>query len=317
MVTGATGFVGRAVLRALLNHHEPSSGVVAAVRRENLSADELPCRYKGGLELTSEDGWPEALVGVDVVIHCAARVHVMAETAVDPLTEFRRVNVEGTIRLAKLARASGVRRFVYLSSVKVHGESTTHRSPFRDSEGLAPQDPYAVSKAEAEQELFTYCREQGMELVIVRPPLVYGPGVKGNFLSLMKLASSPLPLPFGAVANRRSMIYVDNLAHFLACCAKSPLASGQSFLVSDCEDISLAELLLRLRRSLGKRPLLLPVPVALFRFAGCLTGKQAVVERLVGSLQVDCDTAANVLGWEPPYSVEQSLEATVDDFLAR
>ncbi|WP_338039545.1 NAD-dependent epimerase/dehydratase family protein [Marinobacter sediminum] len=317
LVTGAKGFVGRAVLKALLDHRDRSLDVVAAVRSEDRSRNQLPCRYQRNLELNSDVGWDEALIGVDVVIHCAARVHVMAEKAADPLAEFRRVNVEGTLRLARLAHASGVRRFVYLSSVKVHGESTTDRSPFRGAEMLAPSDPYAVSKAEAEQKLSAFCRAKGMELVIVRPPLVYGPGVKGNFLSLMKLASSSLPLPFGAVKNQRSMVYVDNLAHFLVCCATSSLAAGKAFLVSDGEDLSLAGLLAALRRSLGKGPLLVPIPIALFRFAGWLIRKQSVVERLVGSLQVDCGEAVDALNWAPPYSVEQALQKTVDYYRAR
>lgn len=316
LVTGASGFVGRAVIDALIDQPQSPFEVLAAGRGPE-SVSNLPCKYVGGLELTSDNGWLKAFAGVDVVVHCAARVHIMKDAAGDPLAEFRRVNVEGTLRLAKMAAQAGARKFIFLSSVKVHGESTTHREPFRDSEELAPKDPYAVSKVEAETELQVFCESHNLDLVVVRPPLVYGPGVKGNFLSLLKVCRSSIPLPFGALANRRSMIYVHNLAHFLVCCISSPEAARQAFLVSDGEDLSMAELLSKLRWLCGNKPLLIPVPVLLFRLVGALTRKGAVVDRLAGSLQVNSSKAGHLLGWVPPYSVAQGLKATVDDFLAR
>ncbi len=307
LVTGAAGFVGSAILRVLQQH----DGLEALGLCRTLPADtdaDAPLLAVGDL---ADADLSAVLPGVDVVIHAAARAHVMQDDSTDPLTEYRRANVEASLNLARQAAAAGVRRFVFISSVKVNGESTSGRGPYSAEQVPAPEDAYGISKHEAEQALQLLCAEQGMELVIVRPPLVYGPGVKANFASLVRLCSKSIPLPFGSVNNRRSMVYLGNLVDFIICCATHPAAPNQVFLVSDRHDLSLAELIGGIRSAMGRKPVLLPVPVGLFRLAGRLTGKQGVVERLVGDLQVDTSKAHELLGWQPPYTVEQGLAATV------
>ncbi|GGY76490.1 UDP-glucose 4-epimerase [Marinobacter zhanjiangensis] len=253
----------------------------------------------------------EELASADVVVHCAARVHVMADSAADPLTEFRRVNVDGSLDLARRAAEVGVRRFVFISSVKVNGEHTDYRPPFEADEPPGPEDPYGISKREAEDGLRALARETGMEVVIVRPPLVYGPGVKGNFRSLLKLARLPIPLPFGVIENRRSLVYLENLVDFIVCVAQHPQAANETFLVSDGKDMSTTQLLRVLRRSTGSAAMLLPVPVVCFWWAGALLGKKPLVQRLCGSLQLDISKARQLLSWSPPFSVEEGLANTV------
>lgn len=315
LVTGASGFVGGAVVERLLK--QPELYDVVAAGRSDRGVGGSTCRIVSGLELSEPAGWAEALQGVDVVIHCAARAHVMNDTSLDPLAEFRRVNVDGALNLAAEASKAGVKRFVFVSTVKVNGESTNRRAPFRETDEPSPEDGYARSKAEGEWKLRDFCEQAGMELVVVRPPLVYGPGVKGNFLSLLKLCNLPVPLPFGSMKNKRSMVYVGNLADFLVRCVGEPKAPGETFLISDDVTLSLAELLKNLRRAQGRAAWLIPVPVFLFRLAGTLLGKAAAVERLTGELMIDSSKARNVLGWSAPYSVQQGLKATVDGFTQR
>lgn len=315
LVTGASGFVGGAVVERLLE--QPELYDVMAVARSKGGADSKTFRVIFGLELGEPEGWADALQGVDVVIHCAARAHMMNDTSLDPLAEFRRVNVDGALNLAAEASKAGVKRFVFVSTVKVNGESTNRRAPFRETDEPSPEDAYARSKAEGEWKLRDFCEQAGMELVVVRPPLVYGPGVKGNFLSLLKLCNLPVPLPFGSMKNKRSMVYVGNLADFLVRCVGEPKAPGETFLISDDVTLSLAELLKNLRRAQGRAAWLVPVPVFLFRWLGAVLSKAEAVDRLTGELTIDSSKARNVLGWSAPYSVQQGLKATVDAFHQR
>lgn len=309
LVTGATGFVGGALVQRLAGEGRP---VRAAVRREKVN---LPA----GVEfvrvgaLAAETDWREAVAGVDVVVHSAARVHVMAETADDPLLEFRRTNVDGTLSLARQAVEAGVRRFVFVSSIKVNGEDSVPGQPFAADDLPAPLDPYGVSKMEAEQGLRQIGVQSGMEVVIIRPPLVYGPGVKANFASMMRWLSRGVPLPLGAIHNNaRSLVALDNLVDLLVTCLTHPAAAGQVFLVSDGEDVSTTELLRRTARSMGKSAHLLPIPSSWLEFGASLLGKKAMAQRLCGSLQVDIEKTRQILDWRPPLTLDQGLRKAVE-----
>lgn len=266
-------------------------------------------------DLASDAHWQNALHGVHIVLHCAARVHVMNDQSTDPLTEFRRVNVEGTLRLARQAAAAGVKRFIYLSSIKVNGEGTHLGAPYLADAQPAPTDPYGISKMEAEQGLLALAAETGMQVVIIRPVLVYGPGVKANFLSMMRWLQKGVPLPFGAIHNSRSLVALDNLVDLIAICIDHPAAANQTFLVSDGEDLSTTELLRRMGVALGKPARLLPVPSRLLEVAAAILGKQALAQRLCGSLEVDISKARELLNWTPPVNVEDALRKTASYFL--
>lgn len=309
LVTGAGGFIGRELCRVLL---EQGFRVRGVTRREGMLPRGTETIDVG--EIGPDTQWQQALADVNSVIHLAARVHIMHETAVDPAAEFHRINTVGTERLARQAAAAGVRRLVYVSSIKVNGEHTCAR-PFSAADTPAPQDPYAVSKWAAEQSLHHISVETGLETVIIRPPLVYGPGVGGNFLRLMRLIRTGLPLPLGAVKNRRSLVYLGNLADALAQCARHPAAAGKTFLISDGEDISTPELIRRLAREMGTSALLIPVPAALLRLGGAITGKRAELARLLDALQVDASPIRQDLGWVPPYSVNQGIAATAQSYI--
>lgn len=262
--------------------------------------------------LEPSSDWSTALTGCDVIVHAAARVHVMQERAQDPLAEFRRVNVVGTLNLARQAADAGVRRFVFLSSIKVNGEMTAIDRPFTASQPAAPLDPYGVSKAEAEEGLHRLGAETGMEIVIVRPPLVYGPGVRANFGRLVSAIGRGLPLPLARVdQNRRSLVALDNLVDLILTCTTHPAAANQTFLVSDGEDLSTADLLRRLGVAMGRPARLLPVPLALLRLGATLAGKGDMAQRLLGNLQVDITHTCQTLGWRPPISVDEGLRRTV------
>lgn len=307
LVTGARGFVGTAVRQALRRR---GSSVRLATRLP-IVVDGVEATAVG--EIDGATDWTQALAGVSTVIHLAARVHVMRETSADGPAEFRRVNVRGSVRLACMAAALGVRRLVYVSSIKVNGEATTGRA-FTPSDPPRPVDPYGVSKWEAEQALARVAAETGLEVVVVRPPLVYGAGVRGNFLRLMRLASLGAPLPLGAVRNLRSLVFVRNLADALVMCAAHPDAPGQTFLVSDGHDLSTTDLFERLARALGCRSRLFPVPSALVSLVGQWTGRSAEVERVFGSLQVDSSSLCRALGWTPPHTVDDGLKETATWF---
>lgn len=267
--------------------------------------------------LSTDTDWTVALKNVEQVVHLAARVHVMNDKSLDPLAEFRRMNVEGTGALARQAAAAGVRRFVYLSSVKVNGEFTEVGEPFTADDVPAPEDPYGVSKHEAEQLLRQITAETGMEVVIIRPPLVYGPGVKANFESMMRWLARGLPLPLAAVTeNSRSLVALDNLVDLIVTCLHHPAAANQTFLVSDGEDLSTAELLKRMGAALGQPARLFPVPPALLKLGATVLNKPGIYQRLCGSLQLDITKTRELLGWTPPISVDEGLRRAAEGFRA-
>lgn len=258
--------------------------------------------------------WTTALGGVNVVIHLAARVHVMHETAGDPLSEFRRINVAGTERLARQAAACGVRRVVFLSSVKVNGEATAGKKPYSEDDEPQPQDPYGISKWEAEQALRRVARETGLEVVVIRAPLIYGPGVKGNFLAMINALRRGIPLPLGGIENRRSLIYVENLVDAIMLTSTHPLAAGQTFLVRDGEDVSTPTLLRAMAAALDVPARVFFVPPAWLRFCAKLAGRSQAVDRLLGSLSVDDSKIRRMLGWHPPFSLVEGLAKTASSF---
>jgi nucleoside-diphosphate-sugar epimerase len=372
LVTGANGFIGRALCKRLLADGYQVRGAVRSQEKT-----EVGCLRSdvGGLRamvgnIGPETDWSEALDGIDRIVHLAARVHVMRESAADPLVVFRQVNVEGTKCLAIAAANAGVKRFVYISSVKVNGEGTDPqitqitrirekgtgiktnsgiegfrnlgierrkgrrsavyaklrrarevrgqegelKEVFSERDIPEPQDPYAVSKWEAEQGLMAIAEETGLEVVIIRPPLVYGPEVKANFRSLMKWVQRGVPLPLGAVHNKRSFVALDNLVSFIIHCIDHPKAANEVFLISDDEDISTTKLLQKMARAFGKRSFLLPVPVGLMTFVAGLLGKRDVADRLFGSLQVDSSKARDLLGWETVVSMDESLRKTAEGY---
>lgn len=311
IITGSTGFIGSAITKQFKNSDYQLFPVVRSIKNG------FPQNAIEVGDINGSTDYRCALNEVHVVIHVAARAHIMKDESTDPLTEYRKVNVEGSENFARQAAAAGVKRFVYISSVKVSGESTTLKSPYTELMEPAPEDAYGQSKYEAEEVLQKISVETGMEVVIIRPPLVYGAGVKANFLSLLKLSSLSLPLPFGAVNNKRSIVYVGNLVDFIIRCIDHPNAANQTFLISDGEDLSLKSLIAYIRKAMGKSALLIPVPASLFKFAGKLTGKSGVVDRLVGDLQVDSSKARELLEWTPPYTVEQGISETVLDFKNR
>jgi nucleoside-diphosphate-sugar epimerase len=296
LLTGASGFLGRAVCAHALRRN---LALHVAARKQ----DSLPAGMAGTVvgNIDGATDWSGALRGCTVVMHLAARVHVMTENASDPLSEFRRVNVAGTRHLAREAAASGVRRFIFVSSVKVNGEHSAAGRPFTAYDKPSPEDPYGVSKAEAEQALLQVAAETGMEVVVVRPPLVYGPGVKANFASLLRWLGRGWPLPLGAVKdNRRSFVALDNLVDLLITCIDHPAAANQT-----------TALLQRMGQALGKPARLLPVPPALLQWVAAALGKADVAQRLLGNLQVDITHTREALGWTPPVGVDEGLRRAV------
>jgi nucleoside-diphosphate-sugar epimerase len=302
LVTGASGFVGRALCEML-----------TAAGRTPRIATRAPLAGSPDAFIVGEVGpdtnWRAALEDVRCVVHLVARTHVLRETAADPLADYRRINTQGTERLARAAAAQGVRRLVFVSSVKVNGERTGE-SPYTEADEPHPEDGYGISKREAEQALSRIAAETKIETVILRPPLVYGPGVKGNFLRLMNIIARGVPLPLASVANRRSMIYVGNLANAIVGAIDAPQAAGRTYLVSDGEDVSTPDLARAIARALGVRPRLLPFPPALLHAAAALTGRGAEVGRLISSLQVDSSRIRRELGWRPGFSLEHGLAET-------
>ena len=311
LVTGADGFVGRGLVDLLVRQGVRVRAAVWEPVAAIASADgsTVPACVVGSIGDSTD--WSAALTGIDTIVHLAARVHVMREQAVDPLAAFREVNVRGTERLAAEAARAGARRLVFVSSVKVNGEATTGQ-PFREEDAAEPSDAYAMSKWEAEQSLRRISQATGMDVVIVRPPLVYGPGVKANFLGLLRWVERGVPLPLAGIQNRRSLVGLHNLASLLARCLTHPCAAGELFLASDGEDLSTPELLRRVAGVMGNRPRLFAVPAAVLRVASRMAGAAEVYERLCGSLEVDSAKARRVLGWEPVSSVDDELRRTVD-----
>lgn len=305
LITGANGFVGR----ALCDEAASRGYTVRCATRAAWQSDSCTENAVVGTIGATTD-WTEALKGVDAVIHLAARVHVMREAAVDPLAEFLKVNLHGTTNLARQAARAGVGRLVYVSSIKVNGEQTVEAQAFTEADQADPQDPYAVSKWEAEQALHRIADETGLEVVIVRPPLVYGAGVKGNFITILDVLAKGIPLPLALVHNLRSLVYVGNLVDALIACALHPDAAGQTYVVSDGEDVSTPDLLRRLGEAMGHPARLLPCPPLVLRVAGRLTGRSGQIERLLGALRVDGGKIRRDLSWTPPYTLQQGLQAT-------
>lgn len=307
LMTGANGFVGRSLLARMDERSVP----VRAAARCDLSGRDT---FRVG-EVDGSTPWAQALQGCASVVHLAARVHVMEDRLADPLAEFRRINFEGTLNLARQAAQAGVTRFVYMSSIKVNGEATTAGRPFMADDPANPVGPYSTSKAEAEEGLRLLAKETGMEVVIIRPVLVYGPGVKANFLSMMRWIKKRFPLPLGAIHNSRSLVAVDNLVDLVITCLRHPAAGNQIFLVSDGEDLSTTDLLRRTATAMGTRSRLLPVPTSFLEAVAAIVGKREMAQRLCGALQVDIEKTRRLLDWSPPVSVDHALRETVDYFL--
>lgn len=311
LVTGASGFVGARLVELLSAHAKYSP--VAVVRNSSDAQHFLGESLVLG-DLARGEVRVDCLYSVDVLIHAAARVHVMHESA-DALVEFRRVNVFATLDLAKKAACAGVKRFIYISSIKVNGDATVLGQGFTPEQAAAPMDPYGLSKMEAEQGLRAIAVESGMEVVIIRPPLVYGPGVKANFLSMMNWLKRGIPLPFGAIHNQRSLVALDNLVDLIITCIGHSAAANQTFLVSDGEDLSTSELLRCMGVALGKPARLLPVSSRLLEIGAALLGKRALSQRLCGSLQVDISKTRELLNWSPPINIDEALRNTAKYFL--
>jgi nucleoside-diphosphate-sugar epimerase len=313
-LTGSTGFVGKKLSKHLLkNNHQIS----APIRNVNL---EILPQHKNLNFIHAEDigidkDYSQSLTKVDLVIHCAARAHIMRENKNDCLQLYREVNVYDTLNLAKQAAIHGVRRFIFLSSIKVNGERTLTSNSFKHDDIPKPEDPYGISKFEAEEALRSLSNKTGMELVIIRAPLVYGEEVKGNFLRLLNLCNKDIPLPFANINNTRSMVYIDNFVDLIECCIDHPKAAGEIFLVSDEQDISTTELIKKIKKFMNKPERLFPLPLFFFKLLGTLIGKSSEVNRLLGSLKIDISHARNVLGWKPIINLEEGLKKTVNWYL--
>ncbi len=312
LVTGATGFIGRAVCAHLAQRNWPVRGCVhsrtAGPRPDGVEFLSVP-------SIDGSTDWGASLHGVAAVVHLAARVHVMRETVTDALAAFRKINVEGTVKLATAAADAGVRRFIFVSSVKVNGERTDGKA-FTESDPPCPEDPYGISKWEAEQALQEHAARTGMEIVILRPPIVYGPFVPGNFRRLLKVVYAGIPIPLASVRNQRSLLYVQNLCDAIATCVEHTAAAGQTFLVSDGEDVSTPELMRLLSESLQRPSRLLPFPPRLLSCGTTVLGFRQEAERLLGSLRVDSRKIRDVLRWSPPYSLRQGLRETAAAYIS-
>jgi nucleoside-diphosphate-sugar epimerase len=305
LVTGASGFVGS----ALVTHLAQQGLKVRACSRMMAAHPNEVVESVSGVDLLTATDLTFLLAGVTCVVHAAARVHVMHETSTDPLADFRKMNVDATLRLARQAAAAGVKRFIFLSTIKVNGESTPLGQPFLASDQPNPHDAYAISKLEAERGLQQIAAETGLEVVIIRPPLVYGPGVEANFGRLLSWVNKGIPLPLGcATVNRRSFVAIDNLIDFVVTCIRHPKAANQIFLVSDGRDVSTAELLRGMANALNRKALLVPIPVRWLARGAKLFGATEAAQRLLQSLQVDIVKNEVLLGWVPPLSLDQGLQ---------
>ncbi|MEA9568012.1 SDR family oxidoreductase [Polynucleobacter sp. AP-Nickl1-40-C4] len=311
LITGSTGFVGNALSTSLARYIPVRISV-----RDASKAQQLDNLDVAEASMSPNQDWKSALAGISVVVHCAARVHVMKDSVIDPLFEFRQVNLSGTLNLARQASIAGVQRFIFISSIKVSGESTDLNHPFSADQPPAPSDPYGISKYDAEIGLRALSRETGMEVVIIRAPLIYGPGVKANFLTMMKWLRRGIPLPLGGVTkNRRSFVFIENFISMIVTCINHPAAANQVFMVSDDEDMSTSELLRRMALALGRPTRLIFVPVNLLAYGAKLIGRHDIFQRLCGSLQVDIKKTKDLLGWSPPVSVDEGLRRTAVHFL--
>ncbi|MCF8111439.1 MAG: NAD-dependent epimerase/dehydratase family protein [Desulfobacteraceae bacterium] len=312
-ITGAGGFIGRRAVEYLAENKDLQLRVMPGRTKDNAftknrKTESVPCR-----DINENTPWDDALAGVDTVVHLAARAHVLNEAEDNALELFRKVNVKGSLNLGKQAVRAGVKRFVFMSSIGVNGNRSLR--PFTANDPPNPLEPYAVSKLEAEQGLGRLAQETGMELVIIRPVLVYGPGAPGNFARLAKMVQKGVPLPLGAVRNKRSLAAVDNLVDLIAACIKHPAAPGKTFLVSDGRDLSTPELIRKLADAIGCAARLVPVPPALLRLAGLMTGKPREMEKLTGSLQVDISHTCDTLNWQPPVCADKAIKDAAASFV--
>ncbi|UPR33125.1 SDR family oxidoreductase [Vibrio cyclitrophicus] len=307
LITGYSGFVGGHLLNAL-----------GTLENVNLLGRTTPpkCHRHLKASIDPHSDYSSVLQSVDAVVHIAARVHVMSDTAQNPLEEFRLVNTAGTLNLARQAAEFGVKRFIFISSIKSNGESTQVGKPFRHDSPCAPEDFYGQSKLEAEEQLLKLAEDTGLEVVIIRPTLIYGSDVKANFASLMKLVAKGLPLPFSRIVdNRRSLVSVVNLVDLIVTCIDHPSAANQVFLVSDDDDVSTSDMVRQMAIALDKSTWQLPIPVWCYQFVGKLFGKSDVVDRLIGSLQVDIIHTKETLNWKPPQSLEEGFRETAQALL--
>jgi len=303
LVTGATGLLGSSLFNQL---NKSSSFKVRGTSRQHLNAHGDALVYLE--DINGEADFSHALEDISVIIHTAARVHLMQDTAIDALAEYRKTNRDGTLNLAQQAAASGIRRFIFISSIKVNGERTLRNNPFTANDIAAPEDAYAISKHEAEQALLSLAKKTDMQVVIIRPPLIYGRGVKGNFARLLQWIEKRMPLPLGAIHNKRSFIGLDNLVDLVITCITHPAAANQIFLASDGEDLSTTELLQRIGKASGLPARLLPIPEDFLAFSLKAIGKKEMAQRLLSSLQIDIGKTQELLGWTPPISVDEGLK---------
>lgn len=315
LVTGANGFVGSRLL-ALKSPYDENVQLRGAIRSSEVITQEFENIVNVG-NIGPNTVWNGVLQGVDVVVHLAARVHVMNDSAVDALDLYRETNVEGTLNLALHALKHGVKRFIFVSSIKVNGEQTLPGHSFSEGSVVNPSDPYALSKFEAEEGLKDLCEKSGMEYVIIRPALIYGPGVKANYKNLIDFICKGFPLPLGCVSNKRSMLALDNLIDFIYLVSSHPAAANQIFLLSDGEDLSSKDLVERISKALGRVSRVFPVPIWVLKLLGILIGKRSEVMRLIGSLQVDSSKSRKLLNWIPPITVDVGIGLTVDGMLEK
>ena len=304
LLTGSSGFVGNALLNTLVKSSEYDIKsvyrILPSILNKNIDYIQID-------SIDSKTNWKKYLEGIDMVVHLAGRVHLMNDSAKSPLDEFRHVNTEGTLNLAKKAAIAGVKRFIFISTIKVLGEQTAPGQAFKSGDSFNPQDPYSISKVEAEVGLKLIGEAHGMEIVIIRPPLVFGQGVKGNFTSLLKLTRLPIPLPFGSIQNKRSLVSVENLIDLIVVCLTHPKAKNQTFLVSDDDDMNTSELISRLAEAGGYKAYIFGFPLTMLYVSLRLLGKLPIYERLCGSMQVNIEDTKSQLSWSPPFKVNDSL----------
>tara|TARA_B000000475_G_C16001413_1_gene449077 strand:- start:31 stop:975 length:945 start_codon:yes stop_codon:yes gene_type:complete len=309
LVTGGSGFIGKAICENLnKNNHK-----INITSRQDISTNLNSVKVYNINKIDINTNWFKALNAVSCVIHCAAKTHVMNNNEQNSLSSFRKINVEGTLNLAKQASACGVKRFIFLSSIKVNGERTEKSSIFRCNDTPKPEDFYSISKWEAEKGLWEISKKTGLEVVIIRAPLVYGSGVKGNLRRLIKIIKSRIPLPFSLIKNQRSLISIDNLVNLIIHCIDAHKASGNTFLVSDGKDLSTPDLVRHIASSLGLSDRLFPLPLSLLKFFGFLLGKKLEIDRLIGSLRIDNSYTKETLNWTPSVSVEEGIRRMVQD----
>ncbi|KJU82150.1 UDP-glucose 4-epimerase [Candidatus Magnetobacterium bavaricum] len=308
LITGINGFIGRHLSRILIERDY----VVQGTMRSHVELISDVSKIHITEDIGPTVNWKPILKNIDVIIHLAAHVHVMKQTSNN--TAYRHVNTLGTEHLARAAAAAGVKRMIYLSTIKVNGEETIH-TPFVEDSPTSAEDPYALSKLEAERSLFQIASQTGLEVVILRPPLVYGAYVKGNFYKLLKLLHTGLVLPVASTKNKRSLVYVGNLVDAIINCIMHSTAANKIYLISDCEDLSTPELAIRLSAALGKPARVIAVPTALLHLLGTVTGRLNTIKRLINSLTVDCSKIRSELDWTPPFTVNQGLKDTADWFI--